>query len=118
MNSSLPNRQLSSGLASDANGAGYQLGAPGTHSCCGTHSDWTLSVGVTMLNWFSVASCFFIAYLSIRALKDSFNSSAVPEPHTTPLRKNHRSGLMTGFIVGISNPKDIIFLFFPHNSST
>lgn len=67
-----------------------------------------------MLNWFNLAGCFFIAYLSIRALKDSFNSSAVPEPHTTPLRKNHRSGLMTGFIVGISNPKDIIFfVFFP-----
>ncbi|KAA8697020.1 Efflux protein, LysE family [Pseudomonas caricapapayae] len=75
----------------------------------------TLSVSVTLLNWISLIGCFFIAYLSVQALEQALRY--VPSRSETsplPARSRH-SGLITGFLVGISNPKDIIFFvsFFP-----
>ncbi|WP_059003126.1 LysE family translocator [Pseudomonas syringae] len=77
----------------------------------------TLSVSVSMLNWISLVGCFFIAYLSVQALEQALRyAPSQPEaaPAPLPTRSRH-SGLVTGFLVGISNPKDIIFFvsFFP-----
>ncbi|CAM3098811.1 lysine transporter LysE [Pseudomonas floridensis] len=74
----------------------------------------TLSISASMLNWISLVGCFFIAYLSLAALKHALRGT--PEPEGVPLQTGKRhSGLVTGFLVGISNPKDIIFFvsFFP-----
>ncbi|MDU8500676.1 LysE family translocator [Pseudomonas syringae] len=73
----------------------------------------TLSVSVSMLNWISLVGCFFIAYLSVQALEQALRYAPTP-PAPLPARSRH-SGLVTGFLVGISNPKDIIFFvsFFP-----
>ncbi|POY78046.1 LysE family translocator [Pseudomonas amygdali pv. morsprunorum] len=77
----------------------------------------TLSVSVSMLNWISLVGCFFIAYLSMQALEQALRYAPTPPeaaPAPLPARSSH-SGLVTGFLVGISNPKDIIFFvsFFP-----
>ncbi|RMT76031.1 Efflux protein, LysE family [Pseudomonas savastanoi pv. nerii] len=77
----------------------------------------TLSVSVSMLNWISLVGCFFIAYLSMQALEQALRYAQTPPeaaPASLPARSRH-SGLVTGFLVGISNPKDIIFFvsFFP-----
>ncbi|WP_455917712.1 LysE family translocator [Pseudomonas cerasi] len=75
----------------------------------------TLSVSAPMLNLISLVGCFFIAWLSLQALKDSFNMNSTQEISYQASEKAHRSGLIAGFLVGISNPKDIIFFvsFFP-----
>ncbi|KTB54759.1 LysE family translocator [Pseudomonas syringae] len=75
----------------------------------------TLSVSVNMLNWISLVGCFFIAYLSVQALEQALRyAPSQPETAPVPISSRH-SGLVTGFLVGISNPKDIIFFvsFFP-----
>ncbi|KOP51158.1 MULTISPECIES: LysE family translocator [Pseudomonas syringae group] len=75
----------------------------------------TLSVSVSMLNWISLIGCFFIAYLSVQALEHAMRyAPSQTEAAPLPPRSRH-SGLVTGFLVGISNPKDIIFFvsFFP-----
>jgi threonine/homoserine/homoserine lactone efflux protein len=74
----------------------------------------TLSVSASMLNGISLVGCFFIAYLSLGALRDCVRNA--PEFVGAPVENRSRhSGLVTGFLVGISNPKDIIFFvsFFP-----
>ncbi|ALE00283.1 MULTISPECIES: LysE family translocator [Pseudomonas] len=77
----------------------------------------TLSVSVSMLNWISLVGCFFIAYLSVQALEQALRyAPSRPETAPAPMPAHSRhSGLVTGFLVGISNPKDIIFFvsFFP-----
>ncbi|KAA8707106.1 LysE family translocator [Pseudomonas cannabina] len=75
----------------------------------------TLSVSVKMLNWISLVGCFFIAHLSVQALEEALRYAPMqPDAAPVPTRSRH-SGLVTGFLVGISNPKDIIFFvsFFP-----
>ena len=74
----------------------------------------TLSISASLLNWISLVGCFFIAYLAVAALKHALRNE--PEFVGTPVQSGTRhSGLVTGFLVGISNPKDIIFFvsFFP-----
>ena len=74
----------------------------------------TLSISASLLNWISLVGCFFIAYLAVDALKHALRNE--PEFVGTPVQSGTRhSGLVTGFLVGISNPKDIIFFvsFFP-----
>jgi len=74
----------------------------------------TLSISERMLNWISLVGCFFIAWLAADALKHSFRNAPVFNGPSASVVTKH-SGLVTGFLVGISNPKDIIFFvsFFP-----
>lgn len=74
----------------------------------------TLSISERMLNWISLVGCFFIVWLAADALKHSFRNAPVFNGPSAPVVTKH-SGLVTGFLVGISNPKDIIFFvsFFP-----
>lgn len=66
--------------------------------------------------WLSVMSllgCLFIGYTAVGTLRDALQAPAAEAPGE--LAKPARSGLLQGFMVGISNPKDIIFFiaFFP-----
>lgn len=58
----------------------------------------------------SLLGCLFIGYLAIASLPEAL--SDVPAAAVAPTQ---RSGLWQGFVVGLSNPKDILFFvaFFP-----
>ena len=65
------------------------------------------------LSAMSLVGCLFIGYIALSTLRDSWNT---PAPDAAePAVKADRGGLWHGFMVGISNPKDIIFFisFFP-----
>lgn len=61
----------------------------------------------------SLLGCLFIGYTAVGTLRDALQAPATEAPGE--LAKPERSGLLQGFMVGISNPKDIIFFiaFFP-----
>ena len=69
------------------------------------------AINSMLLNVLSLLGCLFIGYVAIGTLKDA---SATPDASTT-VKDSRRGGLLNGFLVGISNPKDIIFFlsFFP-----
>lgn len=69
------------------------------------------AINIIFLNILSLMGCLFIGYLALDTLK-SLPASAGTE---TPVENAAHGGLWRGFIVGISNPKDIIFFisFFP-----
>lgn len=69
------------------------------------------AVNVVLLNMLSLLGCLFIGYLALDALKDNPASAEAQSPDKQAMQ----GGLWHGFIVGISNPKDIIFFisFFP-----
>ncbi|MDH0300753.1 MULTISPECIES: LysE family translocator [unclassified Pseudomonas] len=68
------------------------------------------------LNGMSLLGCLFIGYIALGTLRDVLQAPADSAPAqaqtTVPAG---RGGLLQGFMVGISNPKDIIFFiaFFP-----
>lgn len=66
------------------------------------------------LSGMSLLGCLFIGYIAVGTLREALQQQ--PPKHTveTP-RSAGRGGLLQGFMVGISNPKDIIFFiaFFP-----
>ncbi|MBF8730199.1 MULTISPECIES: LysE family translocator [Pseudomonas] len=66
------------------------------------------------LSGMSLLGCLFIAYIAITTLREAMQTPA-PDAPTQALEQPGRSGLLQGFMVGISNPKDIIFFisFFP-----
>ncbi|MDZ5602524.1 LysE family translocator [Pseudomonas sp. RP23018S] len=66
------------------------------------------------LSGMSLVGCLFIAYIAYGTLKDALHTPASSDPASVPMRRD-RGGLWQGFMVGISNPKDIIFFisFFP-----
>lgn len=80
-----------------------------------------INVGTSILNGLSIVGCLFIIQMAFRqlldALKMGFSTSTSEfEAQETPADKGKkRSDILTGFLVGISNPKDIIFFvaFFP-----
>jgi len=65
----------------------------------------SVSLNPALLNWISFFGCWFIVYLAVQGLRSSPDA-------TSPAVAG---GMGTGFLVGISNPKDIIFFvsFFP-----
>ncbi|AHG40168.1 lysine transporter LysE [Pseudomonas syringae CC1557] len=75
----------------------------------------TLSVSMQILNWISLVGCLFIAYMSFQVLGQALRSAPVKTDAAPIPKQSRHSGLVTGFLVGISNPKDIIFFvsFFP-----
>ncbi|EST13878.1 lysE type translocator family protein [Pseudomonas putida S610] len=62
----------------------------------------------------SLLGCLFIGYIAVGTLREALKA---PHPDHQPdiARPAGRGGLWQGFMVGISNPKDIIFFiaFFP-----
>ena len=69
------------------------------------------------LSWISLLGCLFIGWLAISGLRDSWRtaqhiqSSALLEKPTV----KSTAGFVQGFLMGVSNPKDIVFFvaFFP-----
>ncbi|MBF8658198.1 LysE family translocator [Pseudomonas putida] len=66
------------------------------------------------LSAMSLLGCLFIGYIAVGTLREALAS---PQPDQRPegAKPASRGGLWQGFMVGISNPKDIIFFiaFFP-----
>jgi len=73
----------------------------------------SLSLNEHLLNLMSFIGCLFIGHLGVQGLKDALRTP-VDDTVQQPLPSAH-SGFVKGFLVGISNPKDIIFFvsFFP-----
>ncbi|AZL74476.1 LysE family translocator [Pseudomonas sichuanensis] len=72
------------------------------------------AIDKTWLNGMSLLGCLFIGYIAVGTLREALQAppaqqAAAEAPAAT------RGGLLQGFMVGISNPKDIIFFisFFP-----
>lgn len=65
------------------------------------------------LSTMSLLGCLFIGYIAVGTLKEALQAPATDTANDTV--KPGRGGLWQGFMVGISNPKDIIFFiaFFP-----
>lgn len=64
-----------------------------------------------LLSLLSLLGCVFIGYLALGSLREAMARESATQPTATLTR----GGLLQGFLVGISNPKDIIFFiaFFP-----
>jgi len=65
------------------------------------------------LSGMSLLGCLFIGYIAVSTLRECLQAPAA-EAEAQPAKAG-RGGLWQGFMVGISNPKDIIFFiaFFP-----
>nr|WP_286184744.1 LysE family translocator [Pantoea sp. Cy-639] len=65
------------------------------------------------LSGMSLLGCLFIGYIALGTLREALQTPAQSAPAEPPPAA--RGGLLQGFMVGISNPKDIIFFiaFFP-----
>ncbi|RZJ23354.1 MAG: LysE family translocator [Acinetobacter sp.] len=70
-----------------------------------------LVINENWLNAIQLLGCLYIAYLGFGLLKEVWAGQAEVGLHLKPVQ----GGFKTGFLVGISNPKDIIFFasFFP-----
>lgn len=75
----------------------------------------TVSLNPRLLNGVSLVGCLFIGYLALHGFRDALSSRALDQTLSPPPAAATRNALLTGFWVGISNPKDIIFFvsFFP-----
>lgn len=71
-----------------------------------------LSVNETLFVLIKVLGCLYIGYLGVQILKEVLSQEDQP---LTAVLSPIDGGLVKGFLVGISNPKDIIFFssFFP-----
>ena len=72
------------------------------------------AVDKTWLSGLSLLGCLFIGYIAVGTLREALQAPAIEAPVNTPGQPG-RGGLLQGFMVGISNPKDIVFFiaFFP-----
>lgn len=70
-----------------------------------------MSINQDWLNIIKVLGCTYIAYLGIDILREVFLKPSEQTAMIQPIQ----AGFQKGFLVGISNPKDIIFFasFFP-----
>ncbi|QXI36260.1 LysE family translocator [Pseudomonas xantholysinigenes] len=74
------------------------------------------AIDKTWLNGMSLLGCLFIGYIALGTLREALQSKAdSADEQAAPNAQAGRGGLLQGFMVGISNPKDIIFFisFFP-----
>ncbi|MGN8247537.1 LysE family translocator [Pseudomonas sp. Marseille-Q3773] len=71
------------------------------------------AIDKTWLSAMSLLGCLFIGYIAVGTLREALAAPASEAPAEPA--KPGRGGLLQGFMVGISNPKDIIFFiaFFP-----
>lgn len=72
------------------------------------------AIDKSWLNGMSLLGCLFIGYIAVGTLREALQAPA-PTQVEQPAQQAPRGGLLQGFMVGISNPKDIIFFisFFP-----
>lgn len=71
-----------------------------------------LSVNDSYLNIIRILGCLYIGYLGFSILKEVIQA---PHPEAIQTVSAQNGGFKKGFLIGISNPKDIIFFsaFFP-----
>lgn len=71
-----------------------------------------LALDPRLIGWVSLLGCCFIGWLGVQGLREVFAPSPV---EAAPRADQGRQGLASGFLVGIGNPKDIVFFasFFP-----
>ncbi|WP_459205435.1 LysE family translocator [Pseudomonas sp. MLB6B] len=71
------------------------------------------AVDPAWLSAMSLVGCLFIGYIAYGTLKEALHTPSADDAPAPP--RSARGGLWQGFMVGISNPKDIIFFiaFFP-----
>ncbi|MEN8639677.1 LysE family translocator [Pseudomonas sichuanensis] len=71
------------------------------------------AIDKTWLNGMSLLGCLFIGYIAVSTLREALQAPVQQAMAEAPAAT--RGGLLQGFMVGISNPKDIIFFisFFP-----
>lgn len=67
------------------------------------------------LNGMSLLGCLFIGYIAVATLREALQPPTSTAAAVAETPQPARGGLLQGFMVGISNPKDIIFFisFFP-----
>ena len=72
-----------------------------------------LSLNLQLINIVSLSGCLFIGYLGIKSLQEAVSTPV--DENVQAIRSERRTGFLNGFLVGISNPKEIIFFvsFFP-----
>ncbi|AZC24101.1 Efflux protein, LysE family [Pseudomonas sessilinigenes] len=72
-----------------------------------------LSLDPRLISWISLLGCCFIGWLALQGLREAAAAPGTEPEAASPRRRGQ--GLATGFLVGIGNPKDIIFFvsFFP-----
>ena len=66
------------------------------------------------LQWVTLLGCVFIGWLALKGLAAEWSVTAQPQPAIVEAGKNH-AGFLNSFLLGLSNPKDIVFFvaFFP-----
>ncbi|MBS3893989.1 LysE family translocator [Serratia marcescens] len=71
------------------------------------------AVDMRLLQWTGLLGCLFIGRMAIVSLYEDLSARPPDAPPVTSPQK--RSAILNGFLVGIANPKDIIFFvaFFP-----
>lgn len=70
------------------------------------------AVSKTALAWLTFFGSFYLLYFAIGIIKDKIDLEQVAHDESIKISKNH---FRDGFVVGISNPKDVLFFigFFP-----
>lgn len=74
-----------------------------------------LALDPRLIGWVSLLGCCFIGWLGVQGLREVFGPAPVKAAPRTDQGRQGRQGLASGFLVGIGNPKDIVFFasFFP-----
>lgn len=74
-----------------------------------------LSINDLWLRWISLMGCIFIGWIACKALRSEFTVTADVPANGEVLVRRPNYPALNGFLVGISNPKDIVFFiaFFP-----
>lgn len=78
-----------------------------------------VTINHELLSWISLAGCIFLAWVAIDGLRSdlgsSNNTTAINNPSEPVIKSGGIKQILQGFLIGISNPKDIIFFvaFFP-----
>jgi threonine/homoserine/homoserine lactone efflux protein len=71
---------------------------------------WAIAAGAALdpawLLGLSVAGCLYVGYLGVETARGASSRSCAPDAPGAPVRS---SGLRQGFLVGLCNPKDILF---------
>lgn len=74
-----------------------------------------LAVSETLLTWLGLLGALYLLYFAVQVIKDSFHTQTLTLTQAQQAKKSLLSYFKQGFLVGIGNPKDVLFFmaFFP-----